>query len=273
MTNALTSIQPKEKSLPEQAADQISQLIKDRSLQVGDKMPNEFELMEALNVGRGTIREAVKLLVARNILEIKRGKGTFICANPGVVDDPLGFSFYPDQDALAQDMMDVRIQLEPWVARLAAQRATDEQIALMEELNEKCSAQIRAGEDHLETDKEFHKAIAQGTQNAVVPQLIPIITYAVSLFGTFTKNRLNQATIIDHQNILDAIKARDGYRAETAMREHLERNRLELEKERLAKNRRRKKRKHPPNQHKRKLQVKIDSMVLTFFYADPESWI
>ena len=45
---------------------------------IGDKLPNEFELAESLNVGRGTIREAVKLLVARNCLEIRRGKGTYV---------------------------------------------------------------------------------------------------------------------------------------------------------------------------------------------------
>ena len=59
-------------------------------IQRGEKLPNEFELAESLNVGRGTIREAVKLLVSRNILEIRRGKGTFVAQEPGVADDPYG---------------------------------------------------------------------------------------------------------------------------------------------------------------------------------------
>ena len=70
--------QEKELSLSEKVANQISDLIKERNIGIGDKLPNEFELAESLNVGRGTIREAVKLLVARNCLEIRRGKGTFV---------------------------------------------------------------------------------------------------------------------------------------------------------------------------------------------------
>ena len=64
--------------LSERVAQQISSLIKEQNIGVGDKLPNEFELAESLNVGRGTIREAVKLLVARNCLEIRRGKGTYV---------------------------------------------------------------------------------------------------------------------------------------------------------------------------------------------------
>ena len=69
--------------LPERGADQITQLRISRNLKSGDKLPNEFELGTLLNVGRGTVREAVKILVARNILVIKRGKGTFIGNHPG----------------------------------------------------------------------------------------------------------------------------------------------------------------------------------------------
>lgn len=61
-------------SLAEQVADQINQVIIDQNINAGEKLPNEFELAAHLNVGRGTIREAVKLLVARNCLEIRRGK-------------------------------------------------------------------------------------------------------------------------------------------------------------------------------------------------------
>ena len=83
----------RELSLSERVARQISDLIKERNLSAGDKLPNEFELGESLNVGRGTIREAVKLLVARNCLEIRRGKGTFVTEELGKVNDPFGFEF------------------------------------------------------------------------------------------------------------------------------------------------------------------------------------
>ena len=68
------TIKTKESSLPERTAEQISKLIVEQHLTSEDKLPSEFELAELLHVGRGTIREGVKLLVARNVLEIRRGK-------------------------------------------------------------------------------------------------------------------------------------------------------------------------------------------------------
>ena len=109
-------------SLAEQVADQINQVIIDQNINAGEKLPNEFELAAHLNVGRGTIREAVKLLVARNCLEIRRGKGTFVVEKPGQIEDPLGFAYVKDKITLAVDLMELRLQLEPWVAQLAAQR-------------------------------------------------------------------------------------------------------------------------------------------------------
>ena len=78
-------VKEKDRSLAEQVADKLSEMIQEQALAEGQKLPNEFELAELLNVGRGTIREAVKLLVSRNVLEIQRGRGTFVKQSPGVV--------------------------------------------------------------------------------------------------------------------------------------------------------------------------------------------
>ena len=98
-------------SLAEQVADQINQVIIDQNINAGEKLPNEFELAARLNVGRGTIREAVKLLVARNCLEIRRGKGTFVVEKPGQIEDPLGFAYVKDKITLAIDLMELRLNL------------------------------------------------------------------------------------------------------------------------------------------------------------------
>lgn len=228
-TSYFENIKTKENSLPEQVAEQISQLIIERHLASGDKLPNEFELAGQLHVGRGTIREAVKLLVSRNVLVIRRGLGTYIASKPGQINDPLGFAYYPDQLKLTMDLLEVRAHLEPWVASAAAQRASEEN---MRELREKCllvEQDILSGRDHLPHDVEFHVCIAQCTQNLVVPNLIPIISYSVGLFGTLTGNALLSETIICHRSIADAICSRDSATAERMMRQHLEQNRMELE--------------------------------------------
>lgn len=228
-TSLFENIKSKESSLPEQAADQISQLIIERHLASGDKLPNEFELAEQLHVGRGTIREAVKLLVSRNVLVIRRGLGTYIASHPGQIKDPLGFAFYPDQVRLGMDLLEVRAHLEPWVASVAAQRATREN---MSQLRDKCllvEQDILAGRDHQDHDVEFHVCIAQCTQNLVVPNLIPIISYSVGLFISLTGSVLRSETIIGHRAIADAICSRDCAAAERMMRQHVEQNRVELE--------------------------------------------
>lgn len=229
MEPAFENIQAKGATLPEQAAEQISKLIVEQHLTCEDKLPSEFELAELLGVGRGTIREGVKLLVARNVLEIRRGKGTYIAPNPGEIPDPLGFVYYPDQLRLALDLAEIRLQMEPWVARMAAERATAEDLKKLREACCVVEQDIVAERDHSRNDVLFHVAIAECTHNLVVPKLIPIITYAITLFVSLTESRLKAQTLVDHREILDAICDRDVERATAAMERHIEYNRALLQ--------------------------------------------
>lgn len=223
------NVKPNDSSLPEQVAEQISQLIIDRHLTCEDKLPNEFELAAQLRVGRGTVREAVKLLAARNVLVIRRGKGTFIARHPGEVEDPLGFAYYPDQMRLAMDLLEVRMRLEPWVAAVAAQRASAEDLERVRSACLLVEQEVFSGRNHLKRDTEFHISIARCTQNLVVPKLIPIIIYSVELFGSLNGNALQSETVAEHRAILAALCARDAKAAEKAMEAHMEQNRKELQ--------------------------------------------
>ncbi|HIV68636.1 MAG TPA: FadR family transcriptional regulator [Candidatus Butyricicoccus stercorigallinarum] len=223
------NIKSKESSLPERTAEQISKLIVEQHLTCEDKLPSEFELAELLHVGRGTVREGVKLLVARNVLEIRRGKGTYIARNPGEIPDPLGFAYYPDQLRLALDLAEIRGQMEPWVARMAAEHATTEDIVRLRESCSVVEQDILNERDHSQNDVAFHVAIAKCTQNLVVPKLIPIITYAVKLFVSLTESRLRTETVIGHREIVEAISNGDGQRAEKVMAQHIEYNRALLQ--------------------------------------------
>jgi len=221
-------VKTKESSLAERTAEQLSRLIMERQLTSEDKLPSEFELAELLHVGRGTIREGVKLLVARNVLEIRRGRGTYIAPNPGEVPDPLGFQYYPDQFRLALDLAEIRYQMEPWVARMAAERAGGEDLGALRETCSAVEQDILAEREHAKNDVLFHVAIAKCTHNMVVPKLIPIITYSITLFVSLTENRLKMETLVGHREIVDAIRSRDGNRAEKAMAQHIEYNRTML---------------------------------------------
>jgi len=112
------------------AVDQIIQVILDHDMKAGDKLPNEYELAHELGIGRSSLREAIKRLVARNILTARQGAGTFVSEKNGVPEDPLGLTFMMEEgeEILALDLQDIRLMLEPEICAIVARSATQEQI-------------------------------------------------------------------------------------------------------------------------------------------------
>ena len=165
----------KSKLLAEQVEEQIYHFILDTPLSPGSKLPNEFELGEKFGVGRSTIREAVKLLSSKGIVEVRRGSGTYVLTTALGVGDPLGLSAVQDKTALALDLVNVRLLLEPGIAEMAANNATDEDIARLRRLCERVERKIHDGDRYIEDDIAFHTCVAESSKNMVVEQLIPII--------------------------------------------------------------------------------------------------
>ena len=110
--------------LAEQVQEQLYDYITAHSMKPGDKLPNEFKLAEQFGVGRSTVREAVKLLVSRNVLETRRGSGTYVKDLIPADMDPLNLRSVQDKVALAMDLVDLRLILEPEIAAKNAQVAT-----------------------------------------------------------------------------------------------------------------------------------------------------
>lgn len=214
-----------DKPLVEQVADRIVTYIMDHDLETGAKLPNEFDLAEGIGVGRGTVREAIKILVSKNIVEIRRGAGTFVSEGRGVSEDPLGLAFVKEKKNLAMDLLGVRLMLEPEIARMAAEHATPEQV---EELRHQCGkveALIRAGVNHMQEDIILHKLIAGCSGNAVVEKLVPVINSSIAVFVNITEGQLKQETIETHREIVEAIARGDGETAKCSMHMHLLYNR------------------------------------------------
>ena len=113
------------KTLSVSVASAIENQIIEGVLKPGDQVPSEQELIETYNVSRSTLREAIKSLVSKGTLEIRRGKGTFVCQLPGMTEDPLGLNFM-GIDNLDPYLYEARIIFEPEICSLSAQRATDE---------------------------------------------------------------------------------------------------------------------------------------------------
>ncbi len=214
--------------LSEKVSQDILEYIARNGLQPGDRLPNEYELAGMLQVGRSSVREAVKLLVSRNVLVVRQGAGTFVSQKRGITEDPLGLSLIPDKHRLARDLMEVRILLEPQIAAAAAQNAAAGEIEQLEQLCAQTEQTIRAGELHLQKDIEFHTCIARSSKNLVVPQLLPILQKAIEVFIDVTNSSLLEETIATHREITEAIRRRDAAAAHDAMYLHLIYNRRQI---------------------------------------------
>lgn len=210
-----------EKNLAQKLSDDIVDYILKNNLVPGDKLPNELILSELMGVGRSSIREAMKLLASRNVVEIRQGSGTYVSKKQGIPDDPLGLTFITDKEKLIHDLIEVRFLLEPSIAGLAARNATSDDILKIESLCDEIEHLILAKKNHVQKDIEFHKAIAMSSNNVVVPRIIPIINTSIELFITATDSSLRDETIESHRDITNAIKQGDVLAAQDAMYLHL----------------------------------------------------
>ena len=209
------------KTLAEQVADGIMNLIQETPYKAGDKLPTEKELCESTGAGRNTVREALKILASRNVLEIRQGAGTFVSEKQGIPDDPLGLSMVNDHVKLTKDLLQVRIMLEPQIAALAAQCAKEHEIKELEEILEEMEAAMKKREDYSELDTKFHTKIAQCTHNIVMENLLPVIGKGVAVFAKEVAQTEYDRTWISHRKIFCYIRDHKPFEAEMEMQYHL----------------------------------------------------
>lgn len=208
--------------LSEKVALDIQKMISDNGLKPGDKLPNEIEMMKIINVGRSTIREAIKILVAAGMLEVRRGRGTFVGSTPGVGKDPLGVKYIDDENLL-NHLYEMRLILEPPVVRLAIERGKSADMDNIRDAYAAVEAKINKGEDHSKEDVLFHSAIAEATHNPIMKRVIPIVNQGILEGYSHTKDNpfVSKVVKLQHKKIFEAIIARDADSAEEAMREHI----------------------------------------------------
>ncbi|MCI8399440.1 MAG: FadR family transcriptional regulator [Oscillibacter sp.] len=207
--------------LSNRVADYLIKWIKEHGLQPGDKIPTELELTSILGMGRSSVREALTILKSRNIVEVHRGCGTFLCQAPGSVEDPLGLTFVKDRAKLAMDWGTVRMIIEPAIAELAAIHATEEDVRRIIYWNDQVDADIAKGVSHLESDIEFHHALSDACNNVVISKLMPIITEGIRQFMSVTNDASSRDARILHHQICDAIAKHNAAEAKKAMEELL----------------------------------------------------
>lgn len=210
------------KMLSQSVADNILSMITiEKRFSVGDKLPNELDLSEELNVSRTTLREAIRILVALDILEIQRGKGTYVKEN--------AFKKQQDLEQLsnikvnAKDLYEMRLIFEPEAAYYAALRATDSEVKRIIEFGKKVEKEISNHQDRTDDEHSFHKAIAQATHNEFMNKLMPILYQAISkgVYLSLQSDKAIEDTINDHRMIMEFLEQRNAEGAKNAMKIHI----------------------------------------------------
>ncbi len=213
----------KEKMLSDKTADRIYDMIKEKgAFAPGDKLPNEIELSKILGVSRTTLREAVKILVTAGILEIKRGKGTFVSENAENVDKT-NLDTIDAFKISAMDIFEIRLIIEPEAAFLAAQRATDEELKDILKKGMAVEKKLIKNQDRTEEEYMFHKSIADAAHNQFMSELLPIIFNAIDTGVKISKEikEITTNTLYDHRTIMSFMENRDAEGAKTAMKLHI----------------------------------------------------
>ena len=214
--------------LYEQVANKIETTIVARHYKPQDRLPSERDLAEAFAVSRTVIREAMKLLEARGLIEILTGNGVFVSQpDTSVVTRSLGM--YLHLQGTVQDsefkVHELRRILEVEIAGLAAERATEAELDQLRQIIERMSAADHPREQVAMLDLEYHITLAQATHNEMISMVYePVIEYLRQqlLLAWQRYDRSPEVFNHQHQALYEAVRDHDPTRARAAMTAHLD---------------------------------------------------
>lgn len=212
------------KTLAEQTEDLLyQQIVIEQQYAPGEKLPNEIILSEKLKISRTTLREAMRSLINQGIVEIRRGKGTFVADDIDMYSNTVDLKSLERMKVRLKDLFEMRLIFEPEAAFLACKRASDEEISKIIQLGLYEEELIKKGADRTSADQKFHQAIAKATHNEFMIKLLPLINNAVDIAIKTTphKQTLSETTRQDHALIMDFLIARDAEGARCAMSTHM----------------------------------------------------
>lgn len=209
--------------LSERVAVELLEMITiEKRFKPGDKLPNENKLCKEFGVSRTTLREAVRSLVVNNVIEIKRGKGTYVCERDDL-DNDLGLSGLNNVFHNVRDIFEMRLIIEPQGAYLATERATDSELEKILEYGYIVKKKMQSNMDFVDEEQLFHTYIAKATHNEFMLRVIPIIYKGIwSGIKGFKKNEeLNELSIKNRKVLLNFFELRNATGAKAAMELHI----------------------------------------------------
>ncbi len=217
----------REQRLFERVVDKMLEMMASNAWVPGNRLPPERELAKAFRVSRTVVREAVKALEARGVLESATGSGVYVrAADPSMVSRSLQtYLQLSNQSGVDMRLAEIRRILEVEVAALAAQRATPEQKAQFSPLCQEMRANVNAPQKMAELDFRFHTLLAKATQNELfgvllaplIEQLWHLFAYAWEGYG----ERPLEVIFQHHEAIAAAVERGDADAARRKMAEHM----------------------------------------------------
>ncbi len=206
-----------------QVEERIRELIDSKKYTEGMKLPTENELCQSMNVGRGTVREALRLLQAKGLVEIKPGRGAFVASKQAVDINPVVWLVQNEKEL--RDAIEVRNALEPVAARKMAETASEAALRRLKKIHADFLAAVKAGDtiQIAELDELFHGWIVRESGNQLLNEINVHLIQGMHTFRskTFTVPENVRNAVEPHTRILNAITGRDGNAAEQEMRKHL----------------------------------------------------
>lgn len=211
--------------LSDKVADAMLETILNRGLRPGAPLPSERELGEQYGVSRTVIREAVRALTSRGVIDARAGRGLTVAqVGAEAVSTSLRLYLHGQDEIPYAKIHEVRAGIETQIAGYAAERATDAGIQELREITEEMRRHEDDVEKHSLSDVEFHRALARMTHNELylimLDSIGPVMLEVRRATFSLPNDPLNAYE--EHMRIIDAVARRDPEAAREAMRQHLE---------------------------------------------------
>ena len=211
----------------ERVAEQIEKRILDGELHKGDRLPTERELADQFQVSRTAVREAMKILAQKGLVDMRPGRGTIVIDGASAaMQNSIGLMMKLKLGEIggSDSLVEFRTILEVEIAALAAARTTEKEISAMRMAIDAMDESLNDADAYIAADNIFHEALAQATQNALI---IILINSIVNLLSEQRKQVFEveggpQRGQIHHRRILESVVRRDPEAARAAMRSHLQ---------------------------------------------------
>lgn len=220
------------RQLADVVAERIERLIVDGVLKIGQALPSERRLCEKLGISRSAMREGLRVLRGRGIIETEHGRGSFVARLSGAQDTSPLMHLFNSQPRTLYDLLEVRALLEGESARLAALRGTEADfILLRRRYEEMLAAHGDAGvepHEHARLDHAFHLAVCEASHNPVLVHTLQSLTDLMlsSVFASVNNlyHRPLQKGQIDrqHSRLFHAVTERLPDQAQRAARDHIQ---------------------------------------------------